>query len=112
MKFQGSCGEIEVTEKAMQKIVYYALQELSESISVSAKNWLQKFLSSFGSEESNVKITEGDVLVVDLYINVEYGVNIPALYTEIAMKVNEYFKIHMGIENVDLNLHIVDVKQE
>ncbi|MFN6992064.1 MAG: Asp23/Gls24 family envelope stress response protein [Fervidobacterium sp.] len=112
MKFQGNCGEIEVTEKAMRKIVYYALQELSESVSVSAKNWLQKFLSNFGSEDSNVKITESDVLIVDLYINVEYGVNIPTLYTEIARKVREYFKVHIGVEHLDLNLHVVDVKQE
>jgi len=111
MKFQGMCGDIEVTDKAMKKIVFYALQELSETVSVSAKNWLEKFLSNFVSEESNIKITEGEILVIDLYISVEYGINVPSLYSQILMKVKDYFKQHMGVEALDLNLHVVDVKQ-
>lgn len=112
MKFQGQCGEIEITEKALKKLVYYSLSELSETMALSAKGWLQRMLSNFLSEESNVKITEGETLQIDLYVTVDYGISIPSLYNSILEKVKETFKSHLGIEKVDLNLHVMDVKEQ
>ncbi|MGB9796840.1 hypothetical protein [Fervidobacterium gondwanense] len=67
MNFQGNCGEIEVTQKALKKIVYYSLTELSDKLNVSAKNWLQKVLNVFSSEESNLVINDDEAVVtIDL----------------------------------------------
>jgi len=111
MKFQGTCGEVEVTEKALKKIVYYALTELSEKMNVAAKNWLQKMLSVFSSEESNVVITEnGDSVTIDLYVAVGYGINIPETFAAVKEKIIETFKKHISYENVDVNMHVTELK--
>lgn len=112
MKFQGQCGEIEITEKALKKLVYYSLAELSETMALSAKGWFQKMLSNFLSEESNVKISEGEALQIDLYVTVDYGVSIPSLYNSILEKIKETFRTHLGLERLDLNLHVMDVKEQ
>ncbi|WP_448374616.1 Asp23/Gls24 family envelope stress response protein [Fervidobacterium sp.] len=111
MRFQGRCGEVEVTEKALKKIVYYALTELSDKMNVAAKNWLQKILSVFSSEESNVVITEnGESVTVDLYVAIGYGINIPETFSAVKEKIIETFKKHMALENVDVNMHVTELK--
>uniref|UniRef100_A0A7V4KDT1 Asp23/Gls24 family envelope stress response protein n=1 Tax=Fervidobacterium pennivorans TaxID=93466 RepID=A0A7V4KDT1_FERPE len=111
MKFPGTCGEIEVTEKALKKVVYYALTELSDRLNVAAKNWLQKVLNVFSSEESNVVINEnGEGVTVDLYVAVGYGINIPETFAMVKEKIIESFRNHLALENVDVNMHVTEVK--
>ncbi|AFG35015.1 hypothetical protein Ferpe_0904 [Fervidobacterium pennivorans DSM 9078] len=111
MKFQGTCGEIEVTEKALKKIVYYALTELSDRLNVAAKNWLQKVLNVFSSEESNVVINEDEAsITVDLYVAIGYGINIPETFAMLKEKIIESFKKHLALENVEVNMHVTEVK--
>ncbi|AMW32598.1 Uncharacterized conserved protein YloU, alkaline shock protein (Asp23) family [Fervidobacterium changbaicum] len=111
MKFQGTCGEIEVTERALKKTVYYALTELSDRLNVSAKNWLQKVLSVFSSEESNIVIVESsDGLTLDLYVAIGYGINIPETFSMVREKIIESFKKHLALENVDVNMHVTELR--
>jgi uncharacterized alkaline shock family protein YloU len=111
MKFQGTCGEIEITEKALKKIVYDALTELSDRLNVAAKNWLQKVLNVFSSEESNVVINEnGEGVTVDLYVAIGYGINIPETFAMVKEKIIESFRKHLALENVEVNMHVTEVK--
>lgn len=111
MKFQGTCGEIEITEKALKKIVYHALTELSDRLNVAAKNWLQKVLNVFSSEESNVVINvNGEGVTVDLYVAIGYGINIPETFAMVKEKIIESFRKHLALENVEVNMHVTEVK--
>ncbi|MGQ9855372.1 MAG: Asp23/Gls24 family envelope stress response protein [Fervidobacterium sp.] len=111
MKFQGNCGEIEVTQKALKKIVYYSLTELSDKLNVSAKNWLQKVLNVFSSEESNLVITDDATgVTIDLYVAVGYGINIPETFAVVKEKIVESFKKHLSVETVDVNMHVTEIK--
>ncbi|MEJ5256758.1 MAG: Asp23/Gls24 family envelope stress response protein [Fervidobacterium sp.] len=110
MKFQGTCGEVEVTQKALKKIVYYSLTELSDKLSVSARNWLQKVLNIFSSEESNLVINDDSGVTIDLYVAVGYGINIPETFAVVKDKIIESFKKHFAIENVDVNMHVTELK--
>lgn len=109
----GIKGEITYDEKVVQKIIGYALEKVDGLLDVDGG-----FFSNLSSKivESN-DVTKGiDVEVgkkqvaVDLKVVIEYGKNIPKLYDEMKTVIKDRVKEMTGLEVIEMNVHVVDVK--
>lgn len=109
----GIKGEITYDDKVVQKIIGYALEKVDGLLDVDGG-----FFSNLSSKivESN-DVTKGiDVEVgkkqvaVDLKVVIEYGKNIPKLYDEMKNVINDRVKEMTGLDIVEMNVHVIDVK--
>ncbi|MCD6104367.1 MAG: Asp23/Gls24 family envelope stress response protein [Thermosipho sp. (in: Bacteria)] len=109
MKIQTEFGELDITLNAIRKLVYLAILETYGPVSISTENWLSKIVSS---EESRVKIQEDEFghVKVDTYVEIEYGTKISEVGRNIIENVKHKLREFAGCENVEVNVHVIDVK--
>lgn len=108
-------GELTFDDKVVQKIVGIALERVDGLLDVDGgffSNLSQKIVET-DNVTRGVDVEVGKKQVaVDLNIVVEYGKDIPALYKEIKQVIKDQVKKMTGLDVVEVNVKVVDVKSK
>ncbi|QTA37124.1 Asp23/Gls24 family envelope stress response protein [Thermosipho ferrireducens] len=109
MKMQTEFGELDITLNAIRKLVYFAILETYGPVNISSDSWFSKLVSS---EEGRVKIQEDEFghIKVDAFVELEYGTKISEVGRNIIENVKHKLKTLAGCDNVEVNVHVIDVK--
>lgn len=108
-----SLGKIEISNDAISSIASYAASECYGIVGL-GKRGADGILEIFKNEQSGkgIKITSNeDGIIIDLYIIIEYGVNIKTVATNIIEKVKYAIENFTGIKvkNVIVNIQSIKV---
>ncbi len=102
-------GEITITGHAIKKLVYFAVMESYGPVNIESDSFFGRL---FGREEEKVKVEEKDneEVIVDLFLDLEYGVKISEVARNIIDNVKHKLKELGGIDKVTVNVHITNLK--
>ena len=103
-------GELEVTMNALKKLVYLAVLESYGPVGLEPEGVLNRFFGK--TEGKGIRVEERDdaTVVVDLFIDLEFGMRIPEVARNIMENVTHKLKTLAGCEKVEVNVHITGVK--
>jgi len=109
MKKTLDIGEMEILPHAIKKLVYFAVLESYGPVNIESDSFLAKF---FGKEEEKIKVEEldEDVVQVDLFLDIEFGVKITEVARNIIDNVSHKLKELGGVDNVVVNVYVTSVK--
>ena len=106
-------GDLKYDSKVIQKIVGIALSDIKGLLTVNGgffSNIADKIVNS-DDVTSGVNVEVGKKQVaVDIEIVAEYGVDITKLYDQIKQKIQEKVKEMTGLDTVEVNVTVVDIK--
>ncbi|WEV39832.1 Asp23/Gls24 family envelope stress response protein [Lactobacillus sp. ESL0681] len=106
-------GDLKYDSKVVQKIVGIALSDIKGLLTVDGgffSNLTDKIVNN-DDVTSGVNVEVGKTQVaVDIDIVAEYGVQITKLYDEIKEKIYNKIKDMTGLETVEVNVTVVDIK--
>lgn len=106
-------GDLKYDSKVIQKIVGIALSDIKGLLTVNGgffSNIADKIVNS-DDVTSGVNVEVGKKQVaVDIEIVAEYGVDITKLYDQIKEKIQEKVKEMTGLDTVEVNVTVVDIK--
>lgn len=108
MKINLESGVLEITPTALKKIVYLATLESYGAVGIGTQSFFEKI---FGGEKGiKVEEDEDSTINVDLYIEVEYGVNIREVSRNIIDNVTHKLRTLANCEKVKVNVHVVGIR--
>ena len=109
MKRMLEYGELELTMHAIRKLVYFAVMESYGPVNIESESFFGKF---FGKEEERIKVEEKEdgKVVVDLYLDIEYGVKVTEVGRNIIDNVTHKLRELGGINEVKVGVHVTGVK--
>lgn len=106
-------GDLTYDSKVIQKIVGIALADVKGLLTVNGgffSNLADKIVNSDDVTNGvNVEVGKKQV-AVDIEIVAEYGTDIPKLYDEIRQKIYDKVKEMTGLDTVEVNVTVVDIK--
>ncbi|MCX8737366.1 Asp23/Gls24 family envelope stress response protein [Lactobacillus sp. B4026] len=106
-------GDLKYDEKVIQKIIGIALSDVKGLLDVNGgffSNLADKIVNNDDVTNGvNVEVGKKQV-AVDIEIIAEYGVEIPKLYDEIRQKIYDKVKEMTGLDTVEVNVTVVDIK--
>ncbi len=106
-------GDLTYDSKVIQKIVRIALADVKGLLTVNGgffSNLADKIVNSDDVTNGvNVEVGKKQV-AVDIEIVAEYGTDIPKLYDEIRQKIYDKVKEMTGLDTVEVNVTVVDIK--
>ncbi|MCD6550795.1 Asp23/Gls24 family envelope stress response protein [Thermotoga sp.] len=109
MKIMLEYGELEITVDALKKIVYLATVESYGTVGIGeSRSFFERIFG--GDKGIKIEELEDSSLNVDVYIEVEYGVNIKEVAKNIADNVAHKLKTLAGCENLNITVHVVGIK--
>lgn len=107
--------ELTYDDKVLQKIIGIALEHVDGLLTVDGgffSNIAEKLVNTDNAATGvNVEVGKKQV-AVDLDVVVEYGRNIPKLFDEIVKVIEQSVKEMTGLELVEANVNVVDVKSQ
>ena len=106
-------GQLSFDDKVIQKIVGYAIENVSGLLGVDGgfvANIKNKIVNS-DNPTDGISVEVGkEQVAVDLNVVAEYQKNVPALYKEIKKVVVEEVSKMTDLEVVEVNVNVVDIK--
>ncbi|MDF7639853.1 Asp23/Gls24 family envelope stress response protein [Lactobacillus sp. ESL0791] len=106
-------GDLNYDSKVIQKIIGIALSDIKGLLTVDGgffSNLSDKIVNS-SNVTSGINVEVGKKQVaVDIDIVAEYGVDIAKLYDEIKKKIYNKVKEMTGLDTVEVNVTVVDIK--
>lgn len=104
-------GVIKISDDVVASICGLAASEV-KGVASMAGNITNEIVGKLGIKNSSkgvkIEIEDGKV-IVDLFININYGVRIPVVTAEIQEKVKNSVENMTGLEVISVNIHIVEV---
>ncbi|MGI6030120.1 MAG: Asp23/Gls24 family envelope stress response protein [Eubacteriales bacterium] len=100
-------GVIEISGEVLGNLVGYAATACFGVVGMANKNKTDGIVNLLRRDamDKGVRVeTDGDQLVVDLHIMVEYGVNIPAISRSICNRVTYYMETTTGLKVKAVNV--------
>lgn len=106
-------GDLKYDSKVIQKIIGIALSDVKGLLTVNGgffSNLADKIVNTDDVTNGiNVEVGKKQV-AVDIEIVAEYGIEIPKLYDEIRQKIHDKVKEMTGLDTVEVNVTVVDIK--
>lgn len=106
-------GDLKYDSKVIQKIIGIALSDVQGLLTVNGgffSNLADKIVNTDDVTNGvNVEVGKKQV-AVDIEIVAEYGTEIPKLYEEIRQKIHDKVKDMTGLETVEVNVTVIDIK--
>lgn len=106
-------GDLKYDPKVIQKIIGIALADVKGLLTVNGgffSNLADKIVNTDDVTNGiNVEVGKKQV-AVDIEIVAEYGIEIPKLYEEIRQKIQDKVKKMTGLDTVEVNVTVVDIK--
>ncbi|WP_448536199.1 Asp23/Gls24 family envelope stress response protein [Pseudothermotoga sp.] len=103
-------GDLEVSLKALKKLAYIATLQSYGPVNISSDSFFGKLFGE--KEEERIKVEEHDngKVVVDIYIEVEYGVKVTEVAKNIMENVSHVMHNVGGCEDVEVNVHVTGLR--
>lgn len=108
-------GNIKISVDVVSKIASIAATEI-DGVSCMRSNFVNEVAQRFGAKKNGTQgvkaeITE-DMVCIDLYLVVDYGVKIPELAWNVQEKVKESVEAMTGLSVTAVNIHIEGINFE
>ena len=106
-------GTIQISEAALASLIGLTAHEIPGVVGMapaSLKEGLQRVLGRAQARDGVVIVREGHKTSADLYVVMAYGVNIPAVASNIAERVQHVTKTQAGLELSATRVHAVGVR--
>lgn len=115
-KIENSLGSITISNKVIASICNHTMKSCYGVVGVATSKWKESLLAfaTGGGQKKGINITMDDQgLVIDLYIVVEYGVNITAVSEIVIQNVKYQVESLTGftVSNVSVNVASVRVDE-
>lgn len=107
-------GEIEVSAQVLEVIAGIATQEVT-GVYAATKSFSEDFLKHFANHEYRRGIelsVEDNEFIIDIYVNIYYGVPVPDLARRIQQHVREQVYYMTEIELKEVNVHFAKIIPE
>lgn len=107
-------GEVRIADEVVAIIAGLAASEI-EGVASMAGNLTRDIIERLGrkSLSRGVRVAlEGDIVRVQLAVNIQYGYNVPATCTKIQERVKSAIETMTGLEVAEVNVKIVNVVME
>ncbi|ABV34566.1 MULTISPECIES: Asp23/Gls24 family envelope stress response protein [Pseudothermotoga] len=103
-------GELEISLKALKKLAYIATVQTYGPVNISSDSFFGKLFGE--KEEERIKVEELDTgkVLVDLYIELEYGVKVSEVAKNIIENVTHVLKTIGGCEDIEVNVHVTGIR--
>ncbi|AEH52028.1 Asp23/Gls24 family envelope stress response protein [Pseudothermotoga thermarum] len=103
-------GDLEINLKVLKKLAYIATRESYGPVNIASESFFGKLFGE--KEEERIKVEELDngKIVVDLYLEVEYGVKVSEVAKNIIENVSHVLKTIGGCEDVEVNVHVIGIR--
>ena len=104
-------GTVKVADDVGPNIAALAAAEVDGVVSV-AENLTAEIIDRMGMRKApkGVKVEiKGKKVYVDMALGIDYGYNVPETSRKVQEKVKESIETMMGLEVVDVNIHIASV---
>ena len=109
-----SLGKITITDELIASIAGYAAVENVGIVGMNAKKASDSFIELFGKDNMRrgVKVTmvSPDVMDIDLYVTLEYGVSLPAVAQNSKSNVKYRVEEMTGLTVHAVNVHVENIR--
>ena len=109
-----SLGKISITDELIASIAGYAAVENVGIVGMNAKKASDSFIELFGKDNMRrgVKVTmvSPDVMDIDLYVTLEYGVSLPAVAQNAKSNVKYRVEEMTGLTVHAVNVHVENIR--
>ena len=109
-----SLGKITITDELIASIAGYAAVENVGIVGMNAKKASDSFIELFGKDNMRrgVKVTmvSPDVMDIDLYVTLEYGVSLPAVAQNAKSNVKYRVEEMSGLTVHAVNVHVENIR--
>jgi len=109
-----SLGKITIADDLIASIAGYAAVENVGIVGMNAKKASDSFIELFGKDNMRrgVKVTvvSPDVIDVDLYVTLEYGVSLPAVAQNAKSNVKYRVEEMTGVKVNAVNVHVENIR--
>ena len=109
-----SLGKISITDELIASIAGYAAVENVGIVGMNAKKASDSFIELFGKDNMRrgVKVTmvSPDVMDIDLYVTLEYGVSLPAVAQNAKSNVKYRVEEMTGLTVHSINVHVENIR--
>ena len=109
-----SLGKITITDELIANIAGYAAVENVGIVGMNAKKASDSFIELFGKDNMRrgVKVTmvSPDVMDIDLYVTLEYGVSLPAVAQNAKSNVKYRVEEMTGLTVHAVNVHVENIR--
>ena len=109
-----SLGKITITDELIANIAGYAAVENVGIVGMNAKKASDSFIELFGKDNMRrgVKVTmvSPDVMDIDLYVTLEYGVSLPAVAQNAKSNVKYRVEEMTGLMVRTVNVHVENIR--
>ncbi len=107
-------GKISIADDLIAEIAGYAAVENVGIVGMNAKKASDSFIELFGKDNMRrgVKVTvvSPDVLDIDLYVTLEYGVSLPAVAHNVKSNVKYRVEEMTGLTVHAVNVHVENIR--
>lgn len=112
LQTEKNIGAVQIADDVVSMIASLAVRDI-EGVEACAENMATELMGKVGikgaARGAKVDIFEKRV-AVDVFVNVEYGYNIPATCTKVQEKVKSTIENMTGLEVTDVNVKVAAVK--
>ena len=109
-----SLGKITITDELIANIAGYAAVENVGIVGMNAKKASDSFIELFGKDNMRrgVKVTmvSPEVIDIDLYVTLEYGVSLPAVAQNAKSNVKYRVEEMTGLTVHAVNVHVENIR--
>ncbi len=112
-EFQNELGKVHITKEVIANIAGMAAMECYGLVGMASKKIQDGLAELLGRENLSRGVavnSEGDKLVIDLYVIVEYGTNITEVANNIIDKVAYTMKNILGLQVSKINVYVQGVR--
>ncbi len=110
LKFSTEYGETEVSTQALKGLIKEAMINSYGIVDISNPSVLSSVIALFSDVDKGIKLVDdGTDIKVDIYVIVEYGINIPQVAKNLKDSVHYNLTTYAGKEPLEVNVHVVDV---
>jgi uncharacterized alkaline shock family protein YloU len=110
VEMMNDLGRITVADGLVEKIAGYATVENYGIVGMNARKGLDLFSKDSLGKGVKVTILSGDVVDIDLYVTLEYGVSLPAVARNTKANVKYRVEEMTGLKVNSVNVHVVNVR--
>jgi uncharacterized alkaline shock family protein YloU len=103
-------GDLEISLKALKKLAYIATLQSYGPVKIDSESFFGKLFGEKEEERIKVEELENGKIVVDIYIEVEYGVKVTEVAKNIMESVSHVMRNIGGYEDVEVNVHVTGVR--